>query len=767
MPGKWRAAEILADYWHDALSNDAALRQEDIAVALSDIEGQLAPFELAGAKRELSIFTKHNVMQKPQAAVELLRIFSEAALGGLNRAQLLGYLNNAAVRRAYNLTPELVQLFAEAFEAAHAYRDDYPESQAEFNFDAALKRICRGKLIDGRGEALTAAPGYAVIPQFDSAETADLFLRCSSFLLSGARRLARLRGVKLTAALREIFSDGPFAGDASLAQVLELLARISRAGETEDLTAPQLTAFLSEYAAGTALMHSHASEGISLSPLHAASFVKTHLTIFDVNEDLEARESDQTGQLPEYAAAPTRLSAAEQLKITFVAALLSGCRELLFTYTQTDPATGADKYPARQIEELRSALHAAGVPVTQRNDFSQTVLLKDGADDPPLSSIGDAETAQRIAANRPTEGAAIAARLSPAATGTGRQQHSLTDLERFLSNPAVAILAQHGVVPDEPVDFSREEPGLSVSAGSRLKFCEEYLHAALISAADTVVPEPLATIVQKQANGSGAPDGFDHTKTLLLANDNNRRLAATAAEERRTTRLIEYIFHEKVTSAFAVKETERFERRYLPALSIDGLTLTGRSPLLLERQGSPHLLLLDTSVGDYPKRTALLVRAHLLMSALIIAAPRADLPAAIEIGKYQIGKPAAEQEILQQEYAVVATLAADSVSDAPAYLRSIITAMRQENLFWFDLGALPAKKKLSVFAGAKAEEILSLLQDTEAAGFDGGKNEFIRQFYDLKVSAGSAEFFDRFIRPIAEIDALTEEAQKKKDKKSG
>lgn len=769
LPGKWRAAEILADHWHETLSTDAGLRQEDIAVALSDIEGQLAPFELAGSKRELSIYTRHKVMQKPQPVVELVRIFSEAALGGLSRAPLLDYLGNAAVKSAYNLTPELVQLFARAFETAHAYRDDYPESQAEFNFDAALKRIFRGGLLDGRGEILTGVPGHAVITELESAETADLFLRCSSFLLRSARRLASVRGAELTAALRELFADGPFSGDEALRQVLELLSRLSRAGEPHDLTAPQLTAILREYVPGMALMHSQSGEGISLAPLYAASFVKTYQTIFDVNEDLETRENDLAGQLPEYTAAATRLTADEQLRITFVTALYSGCSELLFTYSQTDPATGADKYPARQIEALRVSLHAAGVTFTQRSDFSQTTLQKDGAEDFPLSSTGDAETARLVAANRPPQGAGLVALLSPAANDTDRQLYSLSDLERFIANPAVARLAQHGVLPEEPVDFRREEPGLSVSSGSRLKFCEEYLHTALFFAPEAVVPEPMATVVQKQLSGSGAPDGFDHAKALLLANDNNSRLALTATAERDNTRLIEYIFHEKVTSAFAVQETKRLERRYLPAVVVDGLTLTGRSPLLLERQGSANLVLLDTSVGDYPKRTALFVRAHLLVCALLGAAPRADLPAAIEIGKFHIGKAAAEREILQQEYAVVATLPIDAVQKAEQYLRGVVTAMQTENSFWFDLGALPPKKKLAVFAESPETEILALLEDTEAAGFDGAKNEFIRRFYDLKVSSKSADFFNQFIRPVAVIDALAEGAgtTKKRTQKSG
>lgn len=768
LPGKWRAPEILADHWHEMLAQDAGLRQEDIAVALSDIEGQLAPFELAGGKRELCIYTKHKVMQKPQPMVELVRIFSEAALGGLSRATLLDYFGNAAVKRAFNLTPELVQLFARAFETAHAYRDDYPESQTEFNFDAALKRIYRGNLIDGRGENLTGVLGYAVIPELDSAETADLFFRCSTFLLRSARRLAGARGTALTATLRELFADGPFSGDEALKQVLELLARLSLAGEPDDLNVAQLTAILREYAPGMSLLHSQAGEGISLAPLHAAGFVKTFQAIFDVNEDLEARENDRAGQLPEYMTAATRLTADEQLRITFVTALLSGCRELLFAYSQTDPATGADKYPLRQVEELRAALHSAGVPLTQRNDFSQTTLQKDGADDLPLSSIGDAQTARLIAANYPLDSAKLVAQLSPGAKESDRTRYSLSDLERCLSNPAVARLAQHGVVPEEPVDFRREEPGLSVSSGSRLKFCEEYLHTALFFAADATVPEPMATIVQKQLSGSGAPDGFDHAKVLLLANDNNNRLTLTATAERENTRLIEYVFHEKVTSAFAVQETARLERRYLPAVVIDDLTITGRSALLLQRQGSPNLVLLDTSVGDYPKRTALLVRAHLLLCALRVTAQRADLPAAIEIGKYQIGKAAADREILQQEYAVAATLAADAVPNAEEYLRSIMSAMQAENLFWFDLGALPPKKKLAIFAESEDAEILALLEDTEAAGFDGARNEFIRRFYDLKASTGSADFFNRFIRPIAVIDALAENTgSKKRGKKSG
>lgn len=768
LPGKWRAAEILADHWHRLLAEDPQLRQEDIAVALSDAEGQLAAFELAGNKRELSIYTKHKTMQKPQPFVELVRIFSEAALGGLNRAQLIDYLENAAVRRAYNLTPELVQLFAGAFEIAHAYRDDYPESQAEFNFDAALRRIFRGSLIDGRGQILTGVPGHAVIPEFDSQETADLFARCTNFLLNGSRRLAGTRGQELTATLRALFADGPFSGDESLRQVLELLSRLSVAGEPEELTAPQLTAYLREYAPGMGLLHSQPNEGISLSPLSAASFVKPHLCIFDVNEDLEARENDPIGQLPEYAVSATRLGADEQLKIIFASALMSGCRELLLAFSLTEPATGADKYPARQIEELLSALAAAQLPVIRRSDFSQTVIQKDGAEDPPLSSAGDAETARRIALNRLSERNGLAPEFSPA-TALARQLFSLSDLERFLANPAVARLAQLGVVPEEPVDFRREEPGLSVSTGSRLKFCEEYLHSVLNSADATIVPDPLSVVVQKQMSGSGAPDGFDHAKALLIANDNNRRLAETAAAEKNTTRLIEYIFHEKVKSAFAVRETERLERRYLPAVVVDGCTITGRSASLLERHGFPNLFLLDTSVGDYPKRTTLLIRAHLLMSALSLAAPRAELPAAIEIGKYQIGKTAAEQNILQQEYSVVATIPADSIQNAGAYLGSIISAVQQENLFWFDLGALPAKKKLAVFADAEEGEIAALLEDTEAAGFDGAQREFIRRFYDLKVGKESTEFFDRFIRPVAMLDAHAEDAgkTKKKGKKSG
>ena len=768
LPGKWRAAEILTDHWHEILGRNAALRQEDIAIALSDIEDHLAPFELAGIKRELSISTKHKVMQKPQPVVELVRIFSEAALGGLSRATLLDYLGNAAVQRAFGLTPELLQLFAGAFETAHAYRDDYPESQAEFNFDAALKRIFRGALLDGRGENLTGLPGHAIIPELDSAETADVFIRCSTFLLRSARRLTSMRGAELTATLRELFSDSPFSGDEALKQVLELLSRLSRAGENDDLSTPQLTAILREYLPGMALLHSHPGEGISLAPLYAANFVKPYQAIFDVNEDLETRESDLAGQLPEYTTAATRLTTDEQLNITLVTALYSGCAELLFTYSQTDPATGADKYPARQIEALRAALHAAAVPLTQRSDFSQTTLKQEGAEDYPLSSTGDAETARLIAVNRPPKTAELVALLSPTANDSGQQLYSLSDLERFLINPAVARLAQHGVVPEEPVDFRREEPGLSVSSGSRLRFCEEYLHTALLFAAEAALPEPMATIVQKQLNGSGAPDGFDHAKALLWANDNNSRLAQTAKVERENTRLIEYIFHDKVTSAFAVQETERLERRYLPALVIDGLSITGRYALMLQRRGSSNLVLLDTSVGDYPKRTTLLVRAHLLMCALQVTAPRADLPAAIEIGKYQIGKAAADREILQQEYAVVATLAAEAVPNAEEYLRSIIGAMRMENLFWFDLGALPAKKKLAVFAEAADHEILALLEDTEAAGFDGARNEFIRRFYDLKASSKSADFFNEFIRPVAKIDALAEgSGTTKRKKKNG
>ncbi|MBL8034086.1 MAG: exodeoxyribonuclease V subunit gamma [Leptospiraceae bacterium] len=755
MPGKWRSAEIICDDWHEQLLRYPELSQEDIALSTTKPEEDFTAFELSGALRQLTVFTRQKLLQRTDALVALFKLVSDAASGGITRMLLTEYFTNTAVRNAFHLSADEAALYTRMLETTHAYRDDFPGSMETYNISSALRRMRRGLVIGALAPA--GVPGFAHIPELDSEEMASHFSAATGFLLSAAERL-KASGAPLIDAVTDMFSSGAFSDDPAAAALVELVRRVGVHCTDETLSITQLAAIVGEYTPEITLPQGHSSEGICISSLASSLFVKPKQVIFNCDESMDGGQDDVADEMQEYVEAATRLSPQLQLRIHLLAALLSGCETLLFAYAASDPLTGAEKYAAHEIEILKAAFMAAGTAIDIKSDFSQSTLISEGSDDPPPASDGDRQCALLLRGGEGSE--ALSDFLRPASSTAAPEAEviSLAVLEKFIENPAAAILSESGVLPEDPIDFRRDEPRLSPSEKARLKFCDDYLTREIFS------PEPDITgisahIKQNQENGSAPPDSFDAANILVAQHKNAERLQDFALAEKNATRLIEFHFHRGVDQPFAVMDNARLERRYLPAVKIGTRLICGKSPVFLMRQSTEEITLVDSAI--YPERSSLLVRAHLLYCLLLSTAAKDLIPKAIAIGDYAIPKSSADQGILQPEFHLRAALKAETIHGAEEYLTKLITHYESRALFWFDLDSL-AKNKLAGLAEADAEKIRDQLESPQSES----RHDFLRRFYDLKIDADSIGFFDNFIRPVALIDAESE-LKPKKGKKRG
>lgn len=762
VPGKWRAAELILDHYHARMLAESGLCQYDFGISASDLETQLAAFELAAEKRALTVGTREKVYERANDLAQLLGILFAAASRGLDRTLIIEYFENAALRAAFNLDAELVTLFVGILEKAHGYRTDYGEDQAAFNFAEALQRIYRGVLIAAPGENPHDVPGYAIVPELDSAEKAARFAQCVGFLLQFSRAATHAKGSDLLQLVRNELSDGVLAEHAAAPGTNLFLDRISSAGIPPELSAAELASVLAEHLPTSPLATSSGTEGIMLSPLYATGFTRSYHALFDLGENLDEHNPPSSEDMPEYHRAVTRLERQDQLRLALLAALHSRPHELLFVYAERDTATGADKYPARELEALREALAADGTTFRLRSDFSETALTQEGADDPALSAGADQWSSYLVANPPATALPPLAQFLLPqTAAGAVVAQVALRDLVRYLANPALYYLRQTGVLPGEGVDFRREEPILSVASGARLRFAENYLQAELFDAAGAEGGDVLKTVLQNQRNGNAAQRGFDHVLALIDTNDNGTRLCQNAAAYKASHNIVEYVFAKNVAKPFSVQETERLERWYLPAVRIGAVSIAGKSARFLRRDGQMTLILPDSGLKTYSRRTQLLIEAHLTMVMLIVSGNADFRPDAIEIGKFQVSDKNAKQYLLQHEYAATGSIPAPLVKDAAQYLAALVSALQKPADFWFDLALIP--NKLDSYAAVSVDDLPGKLADQEGKN-QNERDEFMRRFYQLEVSEKSADFFDRFIRPVALIDQALNRKEKAEPK---
>lgn len=730
LAGTWRAAEILGDYWHDKLSQDADLRQDQNQAGLTALADDFAAFEKSLSDRMLTATSRTRIYEKAQPLSELIAILCDAQ-HSLDRNLVLRYWHNSAVAHAFALDSEKIALYRRALESAQGFRNDYPENQNVFNIREALCRLARGPLVPAAGSDLPAVP----IREFETSETFSGFLQTLEPLLSGPSRLAEKKGQELFSALTEFLVACRFGTAAEIRQLTELLAKISRLSPPA-LSLAQLARLVARFYPPVSLKQGGGREGILFSALSSTPFTAEHIVLFDLGEKLDAvQESDPW--LPEFDNAPTRLTRHEAILIALESARSSGARRLICAYSHIDPVTGAAKYPSQALGDFIAHLSSLGLEYEVRADFPATVLDSRKSASPPLASESDARTIALILNHG--SGVELSKILLPHQGSLAtRAAISVSELEELLLHPTRFMLGTSLPGDPELTEFLRTEPRLGAGKSARLQFAEDYLRAVIRDTSDGDIAAPADFIALRRRMGILPPEGFDETSALLERNGNAANLREFAAAERTTITLVEYTLSPDLDKAFAVRDAPRLERRYLRAPQINGIQISGTISGLMERNGE----LIFPLSALYPNRTLNLARAFLWM-ALIDSG-------AITLGAYAPPQSKAREDIIAMDFLPDLSLSAAQATGETTYLKKLLELPGSADIFWFDL-ALIAPNKLGSYGEASEAEICELLQD-EPRGTDAAEAAYLRRFFDLKANTRSYAYFREFIAPIAALD---------------
>jgi len=756
LPGIWRGAELIGDEFHSLLTSNAALYQDDIGVSLTNPELQYAAFERALAMRQLAAFSRERFYEIPHPLAELWQIVADIVQGGLNRPRLIRYAHHPIVARTTAAEPEKVAQWLGALEKAQGYRDDYPDAQAVFNLEAALRRIDRGTLIHYlHGEDLPAA---RTLRLFDSKDFAAGFRAFFKPLLSARTRLSGLTGQELADTMLALQHEisGPGESTQLLAQWFEQMRELEGfAG----LTLPQVVKFLKRHLPGKSLAQQTDHEGITFSSLAATCFTRDTQLLFDLNEDADQQDRQVQYLFPELASAPTRYSGIEQLASRLATALCSDTRHLIVAYSAQDPASGAEKYPSQVLADLPGAAKEIGRAERLTRSFPATLQQHDSSL-PPVASDADRRTAWLLQ-NPSRNPQPLSVHILPdLATETSQQHTDLHELIGYLRNPAYQVLRRH-LPPELAIaEFSRDEPKLAVSNDARLRFCEEYLELLLLDAVGKTQPTASDFVRYKQARGDYPPEGFDQAGRLLAEGNNDSRLSALAIKLRDDFTLVEYLFHAGVKKSFAVEETARLTRHYLPAIRLHETHITGSSGTLLQNSDG-RLFRLQSAI--YGERNAQLVELYLLLCLFTLGDVELNNR---EITLADLATANSSQDPIGAiRFTARSGLPLPDAAAATEYLELLLTRLRGQHIALYD-HAMIRSPRLSQWADLPAEQVLNRLEKYMEAE---PKHEarFLQQYYGLKVDSGSVKFFEEFIRPVALLDREENPTEKQTDTSSG
>ncbi|HRP70430.1 MAG TPA: exodeoxyribonuclease V subunit gamma, partial [Turneriella sp.] len=329
LPATYRGAEIIADKWHDALVKDDTLRQEDFSLLLTDEKNQFAAFEKASHERKLSLFTRAKFFERVSDVLELLSIFSQASSEGITRELVVTYLNNPLVCETFALTRETQDLYIAALSSANGYRSNYEASLAIYNFDAAIKRLRLGILVDTQNATDEEVPGAAYLREFDSVEIFENFLNCIGLLLDTPSALQNQSAKKITEQFVKLITrfespNNPF----EIAEVCSTLKKIELALEEHEMSAAQIVSLLTNTLSKPSLTQKYDELGICASSFLSVTPHRRHTTIFSLNEEIDKDTKLDADALPEYSLSPTRLEKRDRTQIELVQAALSPCEVL-------------------------------------------------------------------------------------------------------------------------------------------------------------------------------------------------------------------------------------------------------------------------------------------------------------------------------------------------------------------------------------------------------------------------------------------------------
>jgi hypothetical protein len=752
LPGVWRGAEILGDHWHERLLKNSALRQTDIHAVLTNLPEDYAAFEKALSQRAMTPGSQTRLYEKSNPLTELMRLLRDAATS-LDRDLILRYWANAAIKKAFNLDADKIELYKRALESAQGYRNDFPENQNVFNIDAALMRLKRGSLV--AAETTTTLPSVT-IREFEAAENLSAFVSCLDFLLTAGGRLAEAKGKTLFQNVNALFEISGIQLDPDFPAIQNLLTKISALGP-DSLGFSQLVKILERYAPKSSLKQGSGKEGVLFSGLGGTCFVGESVTLFNLNEDLD--QADQSDLLlPEYDSAPTRLTAVDAIYIALESARFSGCEELIYAWSGINPVSGAEKYPSYAVTNFRIFLDANGIPSIFREKFAATMLDLDSDENPPLAAAADAKTVFLITQTDKTELADKNPFLPKRQPSAARTEISVSDLENFLISPTHFALNLITPTPEPPAEFRNDEPKLGAGSKEQYRFCEDYLFVLLADTGAGEIFLPSEFIKNKQLSGKIPPAGFDQTQILLAQNNNDAYLRKFAGNERNTTVVVEYFFRADIKKTFVRRDAARLERRYLPAPVIGGITVTGLLGRFYERTDNEGLILLDSKI--YSERSTLLVKMYLRLSLALIAAEKKPHGlTAISLFEYKLPESKTKQGVLMPEFSPSGSIRRDDIADAKGYLENLVATLSCGETFWFDLSLLSGKK-LGAFTDITENDLTELLE-AEPKGIQGEKADYLRRFYNLKSDRRSYDFFQKFILPVANLDTA---AAKKKQK---
>ncbi|GAB4423484.1 MAG: hypothetical protein OHK0011_03390 [Turneriella sp.] len=741
LPGHWRGAELLGDEFHDILRRNPQLYQDDIGVSLTNPGQHYAAFERSLAMRQLIAFSRERFYEVPHPLAELWQIIADAVQRGLSRPLIVRYALHPLVAAQTAAEPENIQQWLTALDKAHGYRDDYPEPQAVFSIEAALRRIQRGVILLNATDS--ALPASRSLRPFDSSDFSTRFHNFLKPLLLARARLAGLTGDKLAEAMLSLQHEISGAGEST--QTLSAwFDQIRTLTGFDRLSLPHLVRLLARHLPGRSLAQQTGREGITFSSLAASCYTRDTQVLFDLSEDADRQDRQADYLFPGLQTAPTRFTGFEQLANQIAKALSSDARYVILAYSAQDPATGAEKYPSQALADAREAAELLGRTGTVRHDLPANLLHNDTSL-PPVASDADRRTAwllQNHSGTYPPLSAHTLPKLVSVLPGAVTE---IRDLLAYLKNPARHILRRH-LPPDlEIAEFGRDEPKLAVGNDARLRFCEEYLEQLLFDATGTITQTAGDFIRFRQALGLYAPEGFDQASRLLAENENDRRLTTLAHKMRAEFRLVEYIFHAGISAPFKVEETSRLTRMYYPAIRLRETVITGSSGILLQNPENRLFRLMSAIYGD---RNANLIELYLLL-CLFALADISLAGQAISLADFATNTRS-KDPIGAINFTGRTGMSLPDTGTAQAYVQQLVDAMSAQRIAWYD-HSLIKEPKLAEWSGFSAEEILQKLSRQPEKNLNEELKR-LQQYFALEADSGSVSFFETFIRPVALLD---------------
>ncbi|MBX3721642.1 MAG: exodeoxyribonuclease V subunit gamma [Turneriella sp.] len=748
LPGSWRAAEIVADTWHERLRQDAALRQDDFSLMLTDPAKQFTAFDKACGTRRLSLFARNRLFERPQPLVELMAILAEA-VSGIDRDLLVRYFANAVVRDRFRLDAEKTELYIRALSEANGFRNDFTGPLEIFNLSGAINRLRRALLIDPATAKDADTPGAAYIRSFDSAETLAEFITCIEMLTEAPAQLKTQPGARAVQAWGTLLARFQVEPLPETTTIAEQLADIAILIPEHEISAAQIARMVARNTAGKSLAQSAQKQGICASPLSAPAPFRRFVTLWDMCEDLDKIPDHEDRLLTEYRTSPTRLMTADQVAIHLVQAALSGTETLQICYANFDPQTGAEKYRSVEIERFKASLAAANIGFSDRNNFAHTIF---DPVSPAPALAANAEVRVLHLAHTKNEGDNTLAQLLVPDPGTEISADiiSLKNLVAYVRQPFHFFYKRLATEPDDPAAFRFAEPKLAESKTSEFRFIDHYLRNAYLEPTGAEVPRPLALLAAEENRAVAEPEGFDFMKRLLSAGDNEQQLYDLAVTAQKQNRVIEYILDPRVEKPFTVREAERLTRYYLPAPAIAGIRITGTSDKFLTQPGENMLHFFGSSKKD--DRTKELILTYVQLCVLLYATREypALAPTGIAVEFFKITRDEKDGLLaLHMEHANKSMLTAEKIVTPEDYLLRIVSAIIGRQAPYFDLTLL-GTNNLGGFAAKPAEEILAKLESEREKA---ETPEFVAEFFGVKTDGQSAAFFDSFIRPIAAADS--------------